>query len=265
MGAFDILLNGVGGQLEYPVEIDRLPGYILFEIVNEKGIPTGQPTCKLPLPPTLSHSDKASYEQADLGLFAAFGDQRAGGVSGFTKSQLQNLDKETAGDLVTALTAKVLGNRTEYATKTTPNPNTRSLFKKVGIRSFAFQFNMVPTSPKEGDNIEAIIQYFRTELYPESTIKVEQAEVDGITREVSYLSYKYPNRFKIKFFMGNSPAYEITPFILPCYLESVDVEYNSASVFKGQFPDDVHFGEYILKLQFIESSTLFKTDVEGGY
>ena len=250
------------GPMQYPLEIDRLPGYVLFQVVDESDFP--QATIQMPLPPTLGHSDKAHYEGAELGVFAAIGDLGFGGAADRAKSVIQNLDKGGALQLTKDLTTKLLGNRTEYATKTTPNPNTRSLFKKVGIRQFAFDYVMIPTSEKEGDMIQKIIKKFRGELYPESTMGKVQETVKGVTREESYLAYKYPNRFKIKFFLSGQ---EIEPKIYPCYLEAVDVEYNSSGILKSPF--GAHFTEYKLKLQFVESTTLFKADVldefDGGY
>ena len=50
----------------------------------------------------------------------------------------------------------------------TVNPNTRSLFKNVAIREFAFQFKFIAKSKKEADEVRKIIKFFRTELYPEA-------------------------------------------------------------------------------------------------
>ena len=257
------------GPTQYPLEIDRLPGHVLFQVVDESDFP--QSTIQMPLPPSLNHSDAATYDEADLGVFSAIGDLGFGGAADRAKSVIQNLDKAGAAQLTKDLTTKILGGKTEYATKTTPNPNTRSLFKKVGLRQFSFDYVMIPTSEKEGDMIQKIIKKFRGELYPESTMAIVQETVKGVTREESYLAYKYPNRFKIKFFLSGQ---EIEPKIYPCYLQSVNVAYNTSGILRApamspSTPVGAHFSEYRLSLKFIESTTLFKADVldefDGGY
>ena len=252
--------QGGSVPLEYPMEQDRLPGHVLFRPIDENDFPLE--FIKLPLPPTLGHSDKATYDGADLGVFAMPGDIGMQATGQRLKSLIQNIDKGQAAQLTKDLTTKLLGPRTEYATKTTPNPNTRSLFKKVGIREFSFDYDMIPTSPEEAMSIEAIIKKFRAELYPESTMAKVQETVNGTEREESYLAYKYPNRFSIKFYLG---GLEIEPKIYPCYLTSVDVQYNSAAILASMGGRN-HFAEYKLKLSFVESTTLFNADVaEGGY
>ena len=41
----------------------------------------------------------------------------------------------------------------------TVNPNTRSLFKNVAIREFAFQFKFIAKSQKEADEVRKIIKF----------------------------------------------------------------------------------------------------------
>ena len=253
------LSQGGNVPLEYPMEQDRLPGYVLFKPIDENDFPID--FIKLPLPPTLGHSDNAAYEEGDLGIFAMPGDIGLNGTGRRLKSLLQDIDTGQAVQLAQDLTTKVLGNRAEYATKTTPNPNTRALFKKVGLRNFSFDYDMIPTSPEEAMSIEAIIKKFRAELYPESTMAKVQETIDGVEREESYLAYRYPNRFVIKFYVG---GLEIEPKLYPCYLKSVDVQYNSAAILASMGGRN-HFAEYKLKLSFMESTTLFNADVVGGY
>ena len=56
----------------------------------------------------------------------------------------------------------------KQASGVTLNPNTRSLFKSVALREFAFQFKFIAKSKKEADEVRKIIKFFRTELYPEA-------------------------------------------------------------------------------------------------
>ena len=56
----------------------------------------------------------------------------------------------------------------KQASGVTLNPNTRSLFKSVALREFAFQFKFIPLSKQEHDTVIKIINFFRQNLYPEN-------------------------------------------------------------------------------------------------
>ena len=48
----------------------------------------------------------------------------------------------------------------KQASGVTLNPNTRSLFKSVALREFAFQFKFIPLSKQEHDTVIKIIRFF---------------------------------------------------------------------------------------------------------
>ncbi len=135
------------------------------------------------------------------------------------------------------------------ATRVALNPNTRTLFQSVPVRSFAFQFKMIPNSALEVKAIEAIIKRFRTVMYP------QEIGTDSIS-----LGYKFPDPFEIKMFYDNK---EVFTKILPSYLRDINVTYNTSGM---GFHEDGGFTDVDVSLTFTESRPLSKDDVErGGY
>ena len=113
---------------------------------------------------------------------------------------------------------------------------------------------MIPTSEREASNIKEIVNAFRAELYPEST-----GETDG-DLEIAYL---FPNRFRIRFYLGNHEGrFEVEPRLLDAYLTNMTTTYNSTSqaVF-SEAGGNLNFSETDISLTFLESKTLFSRDV----
>ena len=139
----------------------------------------------------------------------------------------------------------------------TLNPNTRSLFKSVAIREFAFQFKFIAKSKKEADEVRKIVKFFRTELYPEAiTVDVANTKVA--------IGYKFPKKFILTPMYNNQPIKDTK--ILPCYLRDVSVVYNPTNqAMHGG--DDPHFTEIDMSLAFTETRTLTRGEIEmeGGY
>ena len=64
----------------------------------------------------------------------------------------------------------------KQASGVTLNPNTRSLFKSVALREFAFQFKFIPLSKQEHDTVIKIIDFFRQNLYPENIKLISETQ-----------------------------------------------------------------------------------------
>ena len=98
-------------------------------------------------------------------------------VIGGTGQTLASLIGSQTGDLATLaalqvnVVAKALGEGAVSAVRQAGgvrlNPNTRSLFKSVALREFAFQFKFIAKSFAEAEEVKEIIQFFREEIYPE--------------------------------------------------------------------------------------------------
>jgi hypothetical protein len=131
----------------------------------------------------------------------------------------------------------------------TTNPNTRVLFKSVGLREFSFAFKFLATSAREAEEIKEIIKLFRTELYPD-TINIPVG-----TSEIS-IGYRFPNKFQITVEYDGE---EIATRIKPCFLRDVSVTYNNTSM---SMHEDGNFTEIEMSLSFQETRTLSRKDVE---
>lgn len=130
------------------------------------------------------------------------------------------------------------------------NPNTRALFKSVPLREFTFNFKMIPTSKDETKQIKGIIDFFRTNLYPEV---IPLGDINA--------GYKFPNVFEITMTYTNKKDHLATK-ILPSYIKSFSATYNSSSM---GFLEGGDFSEVDIAMSFVESSTLHRDLIKEGY
>ena len=142
---------------------------------------------------------------------------------------------------------KSVNNALSYANQVAINPNIRTLFRGVPVRQFAFNFQMIPTSPREAREIADIIQLFREELYPEAIVEKDDMSI----------GYKFPNMFDISFKWDGGPAR--IPGLEKCYLTGLTHNYNptQASFFRDGNPSEIQ-----LSLRFMEIRALNKKDIE---
>ena len=241
--------------LQYPLKNDTVTGLGKFKVVDANGDDAG-PIITMPMPAGLTFTDAASYENAETGILGNF--IPSGGEQTGQEEQAvgDNLTKEGAKKLGKSILAKVTGNRSRLLLGETPNPNTRALFKQVNMRTFQVAYKMMPTSEDEANNIKDIVKAFRTELYPEST---------GSGGPNFEIAYKFPNRFRIRFYLGTTDGrFEVEPKLLDAYLTNVTVAYNSSSqAVMAQRGSGLNFSETDLNLTFLESKTLFGSDVRN--
>ena len=228
------------------------------------------PKIQLYLPPGINFRDGISYsDTTNLGAIGASIENSLKSGDGIAKAAFNAFVNDSKG-LINGLKTGVGGDAGSLdalnvankfskfersnaalasATRVALNPNTRTLFQSVPVRSFAFQFKMIPNSASEVRAIEAIIKRFRTVMYP------EEIGSDSIS-----LGYKFPDPFEIKMFYKNS---EVFTRILPSYLRDVNVTYNTSGM---GFHEDGGFTDCDVSLTFTESRPLSKDDVErGGY
>lgn len=218
------------------------------------------------LPQGLQFRDNVTYENVDLGAagaaIASGGEivkSMADGVGSFVEGLTGSASVGLAR-LATIRAAKKMGKFGDEVTAglklqtgVTTNPNTRSLFKQVNMREFQFNFKMIARSAAESQQVKNIVQFFRSELYPEDI----PVEIGG--QEIS-LGYIFPNKFEIEFeYDGKTIAHKVKP----CFLRSVDTTYNASQM---AFHDDGEFLEVDMNLNFTETVTLSKKDItEEGF
>ncbi len=144
-----------------------------------------------------------------------------------------------------------LSSAVKSATRTVVNPNTRTLFRSVPIRTFTFDFNMIASSPREAQEIKNIIRFFRTQLYPE--------DIGGTSTTQGIYGLKFPNKFQIKMKYKNQ---EIGTKFLPSYLMNFTAVYNQQG---GAMHKDGNWNQVSISLNFTEVRSLVKQDIQGGY
>jgi hypothetical protein len=221
------------------------------------------------MPQALQFRDTAQYENFDLGATGGLiegGLQRgigaaksiSGGISSFINSMKPNdanvSDLAKLGAIQLAAAKPLLKTERLGAARSvlgaTLNPNTRVFFKQVGIRDFSFTFKMIGRSKQEVDQINKIVRFFRTELYPES-IDISDVSV----------GYKFPHKFNISF-LYDGRVMEQAPKLKPCFLRDVSTTYNASGM---SMHSDGQFLEVDLTLSFQENRALSKQDIKEGY
>lgn len=160
--------------------------------------------------------------------------------SGVTGSEAASL----AAVKVATLKGGAVQGAVEGATGFSLNPNRRSLFKDVGLRTFSFNFILTPVSEREAQEVKDIITFFRHEMYPEEKV------VGGVP-----VAFKYPSKFFISMRYNGK---KVGTDILPCFLESLNATYNSSN---QSYHADGTPQEINLTLTFREERTLSKADV----
>lgn len=241
------------------------------EIKNVQTVPSVG-TVMLYLPTALQFQDGVAYENVDLGVIGAGAEAGVGGVEAIVKGSMDAIG-DTIGSLIDSFKGPTAGNAAKLAavkgmgylndevaagTKSrlgvTMNPNSRTLFKQPNIRNFSFTFKMIAKSQREAEEIEKIVNLFRTELYPD----VINGKIGDAT--VGF-GYKFPNKFQIKFYYDSKEMTNV-PKIKPCYLTAVNTVFNSGSM---AMHSDGRFLEVDITLAFTEERALNKSDILAGY
>jgi len=271
--------------LKFPQTTDeKYKGSVIFSTNNGNragGAPgvgggVGGPVI-LYLPEGINFSDGIVYDNANLNLAGLGAEKAAGavmdkglagtlnmitkGIEDYTSRKgrggLGNINDfnavvgefgPTLGNLIvqTLLPGEV-ADGVSSATGITANPHKRSLFRDVAIRNFTFTFLMSPSTAGEASAIRNIVNFFRTNAYPE---KIGAG-----------LAYKFPTTFNIKLNYNNQPM-EDAPKILPCYLTSVNTVLNPRS---SSFFKDGRVNETQLSLNFMEERPLDKSEIREGF
>lgn len=217
------------------------------------------------LPQTLQFQDNIEYTNVDLGIVGSAAAKALGDPAATGRSVLGAIGNNLTPDFASIQEAFNIGLRSEaaqvsalrLASKLSPevqgaietttgislNPNRRSTLRGIGIRQFRFTFKMIPTSLDEANEIKQIVQFFREEMYPDTSNEGLDAAL------------RFPSKFIIKMFYDNK---KVATNILPSFLAGVDVVYNSSGM---SFHSSGDFQETDISLNFVEERALTKRDV----
>jgi hypothetical protein len=223
------------------------------------------------LPTNIAINDVVSYEEFDLGAIGSIGlsGVQAGqgafgalsrGVGQATGSLAALFSGNVADQRGARLAASRLaeqGNATvsgvvRAGTSTVVNPNTINLFKSVRLREFTFTFRLIANSAREAQEIEDIVKFFRTTMYPD-TINFDP---DGLNVPIGY---EFPDKFEITMRYNNEP---VAVKILPSVLRSISTSLNNTA---GIWYRDGKPAEVEIQLNFGEERTLNRNDIIEGY
>jgi hypothetical protein len=227
---------------------------------------------QLYLPVAFTVNDNMNYEQLNLGAIGAIGEAGMKAGSGAVNALARGASQAASSmiGLITGSTTDQRGarlaavrlaqaapigetaaNAVGSALGVSVNPNTRALFRSVGLREFTFNFTLIASSANEADQIERIVQFFREEMYP-STINVP----GGLNVPVGY---EFPNKFEITI---DYNGVQVGTRILPSFLRNAQTIYNPNNM---GFHRDGKPSEVTISLTFGESRTLTKSDIRAGY
>ena len=262
--AFKNFIDKIGADIENGAGTNDL------DFIDD--VPETRNEVKLYMPPAFSYNDGVSYNNFELGVGGA--KFEAASKSGSTmgeraKQGFENTFADLGGllgignnsrgaDAAFALMAQGVadkfgqGGLAKSMSRVVSNPNVRVIFSGVNLRTFSFTFNLISASAKESKEIEKIVKFFRTELYPISIgQKIGNTQVET--------GLRFPNRFIIEIMYGGVPVFTK---LKPLYLTNVSTVYNKSQA--GMHHDGKPF-EVDVTLTFQESVALKRQDIENGY
>lgn len=224
------------------------------------------------LPSAIGINDAVSYENFDLGIIGGLANNAMQQGSGVGRSLSKSISQAT-GSMVDVLRGGIMdqraarlgaarlaealpggdafGGAARNALGVTVNPNTINLFKSVNLREFSFSFKMIATSKQEAEQIEQIVKFFRTAMYPDAINFSEDIPVP--------IGYEFPDKFQITMqYRGRQVGVKI----LNSVLRGVQTNLNATS---QSWHADSKPTEVDITLSFGEERTLTRQDIIAGY
>ena len=223
------------------------------------------------LPANIPINDNVNYESFELGAIGAIGQagvQQGQGVVGALSRGVEqaagstidlirgNVGNQAAARLAATRLAQLGGNVaggvSRSALAATVNPNSINLFRSVQLREFSFTFKMIANSPREAEEIDQIVTFFRATMYPE-TINFDP---EGLNVPIGY---EFPDKFQIEMRYNGE---RVGVRILNSVLRSVQTVFNPQSM---SWHKDGKPSEVDITLNFGEERTLNRNDIFEGY
>ena len=224
----------------------------------------------LPLPRAITDGQSASWGEDSVNALIAAGIGAGKNImEGNAKGALNTVNNifKTAGDDAEAAKAAAGGlainslmgkeglninNLVSRATGQIINPNVELLFNGVTLRGgFNFQFDMMPRSSTEGQNIRKIIRVFKKNMVPSK---------GAGTNAASGFFVKSPKVFLLRFMQGDRDHPFLNKFKV-CALTNMSVDYSGSGQY-ASYTDStpVHM---VMNLQFQELSPIYSEDYDS--
>ena len=251
----------------YPQDTANRNGFVRIQGMDSKKakknsfVPT-TPAIELPLPLSgLQYKDGMEYDNQKFGMFrnlmitgvdaGAIEQASAAAVDTFNNMG----DAEVRRNAISTMGAMMGIGAGAVNSRTTPNPNARSVFKAPNIRDFSFNWKLNPTTVEEAESIEFMIKLFRTEMYPKRLFPGQETRI----------GYKFPSIWNISAFIGEGEQKEVEPKIKPCWLTSMETNLGAGGVIMAKSGDDFNFAETTISLAFQEEIALTSEDIAKGF
>lgn len=240
----------------------RITGMDAKLYTNKNSFYPTTPHIELPLPlEGLKYTDGMSYENQNFGLLRnaliGEGGPDLSGMKRAAQDVFGNIKEPgVAKGAISTIAAQIGINLAQVNSRTTPNPNTRSIFKSPNLREFSFGWKLNPISVEEADMIKLIIKTIRTEMYPKRMFPEQETRI----------GYKYPSIWSIAVFLGpDDKKLQVEPFFKPCWLVNMDVTTGTNAAVLGKSGKDLNFAETTINMRFQEEVAITSEDVKDGY
>tara|TARA_Y100001937_G_scaffold85190_1_gene115208 strand:+ start:2903 stop:4081 length:1179 start_codon:yes stop_codon:yes gene_type:complete len=231
-------------------------------------------TIALYLPPNIKQSVNVGYKKSETGLAGVLGADLLGasnvddllsrlGTQGtfntIRDALVDTLGVKFAAGVADLVTGGDLEAVVRKGTQRALNPALEAIFQSVDLRTFSFNFRFTPRNEKELRNADAIIKLFKFHMLP------ERVQGQKIGRHLIF-----PSEFEIQYmFQGTENKWY--PFVKPCVLESMSVDYGPGGESQHFRPVPTAGGdapaptEMNLALNFTETEIITKESVAEGY
>ena len=189
------------------------------------------------------NEEKNAFENAGVTIQGLV--DKVGGSGGALIKQFQN---KMAANAVNALGGNIdtqsILSRTQGQII---NQNKESLFSGVALRSFLYEFDLIPRSPKEGQTIKQIIRTFK--------------QCMSASKGSEGVFLNAPDVWKVEFMTGSQPHRFLKRHKV-CALTSAGINYTAA----GQYStyEDATPTQMKLSLSFQELNPIYKEDYDTG-
>lgn len=237
-------------------------------------------TVMLPIPENLRVDDRPKWSDGEVGVLGRFAPELAKAIAndagtGEITKQVANLAEVGKVGLIKDL-IKNFGADPNAATQNLGrkivNPYVEQVFGGIDLRSFDFNWKLVPRSRDEQRTIQQLIKFIRQAAMPNTSDKFGSGRGSNVVNE-SRAGYEstdrwltVPNLFSIKWKVGKD---EITslPKLKKCVCRSVSVEYTPDNVWATHMGDDGPAPvAYNLTASFGETEIITSADIrDGGY
>ena len=189
------------------------------------------------------NEEKNAFENAGVTIQGLV--DKVGGSGGALIKQFQN---KMAANAVNALGGNIdtqsILSRTQGQII---NQNKEALFSGVALRSFLYEFDLIPRSPKEGQTIKQIIRTFK--------------QCMSASKGSEGVFLNAPDVWKVEFMTGSQPHRFLKRHKV-CALTSAGINYTAA----GQYStyEDATPTQMKLSLSFQELNPIYKEDYDTG-